>query len=661
MRTERPEPLLNTPPEAWNEVERVKTSGVTAAGPLGDLVGELRDLSHDDVAEAAEALAKSHGIYLEYDRAKTGSPKDWMYMVRVSVAGGGPLTRESWRLVDELAERYTTPPEGGSRSIRLTTRQNIQFHWVKKKDLVPLVREVARTGFFALNGCGDNTRNVMGCPLSRHSLLYNAHAAAQRYGRFFELPAEAHIRIFEIDPSWRRFDGTPAGEERGEKYAYGPQLLNRKFKIAFSAVHRNLQTGEIEYDNCVELRTNDLGVAPVVEGGQVVAFQVYIGGGQGERNGKASSSMLGLPVALATPEQLTKVLEAVVKVHEVWGDRKNRHWARLKYVVHAMGIGWYQERMRELGADFEPPLPGFDPGPRRLHHGWHVQEDNGKLAYGMFIECGRLIDRGDATLDARVGAGSSQGNRERTRSLVRHLMENFDGVELMITPNQDVLFTNIDPAAKSEFEATFARFGYGSRNGRPYSRLRLLSGACVGLPTCRLSYTDSEQFEPELIDALEAMGYGDLAESIGITGCERQCFRPGTKSIGWVGQGPDLYMLKLGGSEDGRWQGRPLVGEDGKLYLRQVPRALVPQVCAVLFDHYLALREVGEDLGAFYRRLGQKRVLELLRSDPRSAPATVKAAPGPWVPDDPDVLGPVVAVRTGRTSGNGGVHGGGSA
>lgn len=638
MRTERPQPLLNTPPEEWNEVERIKTAAVTAAGPLGDLVGALGDLSQEDVAHEAEALAKSHGIYLEYDRAKTGKEKDWMYMVRISVAGGGPFTRETWRVIDELAERYTTPAEGGAKSIRLTTRQNVQYHWVKKKDLVPLVREVARTGFFALNGCGDNTRNVMGCPLSRHSLLYNAHAAAQKYGKYFELPAEAHIKIFEIDTSLRRFDGSLVSEERREKYSYGTQLLNRKFKIAFSAVHRNVETGAIEYDNCVELRTNDMGVAPVVEGGRVVAFQVYIGGGQGERNGKASASMLGLPVALATPENLTKVLDSVVKVHEQWGDRKNRHWARLKYVVNSQGIGWYQEQMRGLGAVFEPPIPGFDPGPRRMHHGWQVQEDNGKLAYGMYVECGRLIDRTGAASEARSGAGSTAGNRERTRSLVRHLMESFE-TEVLITPNQDLLFTNIDPAAKEAFEAAFGRFDYGTRRGKPYSKLRLLSGACVGLPTCRLSYSDSEQFEPELIDELEDLGYGDLAESIGITGCERQCFRPGTKSIGWVGQGPDMYMLKLGGSEDGRWQGIPLVGEDGKMYLRQVPRALVAQVCAVLFDHYLAYREVGEDLGAFYRRLGQARVLEILRADPRSAPATVKAAPAPYIPENPAVLG----------------------
>lgn len=632
MRSEAPEPNLKTDPADFNGVERAKLAAWReGVGPVGTLIDEAADLSQADISEAAETIAKSHGIYLEYNRAKTGREKDWMYMVRLSVAGGGPFTRDTWRIADEIANRYTTTPTGRP-TIRFTTRQCIQYHWVKKEHLVPLVRDVAETGFFALNGCGDNTRNVMACPLSRYSSVYNAVAAAHKYARFFELPNEAHIQIFQIDTSLTRFDGSRVNEPRKEAFEYGPGLLNRKFKIAFSAVSRNPQTGELEPDNCVELRTNDMGVAPVIEGGRVVAFQVYVGGGQGERNGKSSASMLSLPVGVFSPENLTKGLESIVKVHQEWGDRQNRHWARVKYVVHKMGIGWYQDRIREAGAVFDEPIPNFDVGPRRMHHGWTTL-DNGKLAYGMFIENGRVIDRTGDGSEAADGGGTGGGNSEKVKSLIRRVMDRFDGVELMITPNQDAVFANIEPAAKDDFLAAIysPAFNYGTRHGKPYSKLRLLSGACVGLPTCRLSYTDSEQFEPELIDELERRGYGDLAESIGITGCERQCFRPGTKSIGWVGQGPNMYMLKIGGSEDGRHQGIPLV-EGDKLYLRQVKREKVADVCSVLFDAYLRGRQQGEDLGAFHRRIGPAQILQCLREDPRSADVTEKTAPAPYVP-----------------------------
>ena len=633
-RTEAPEPNLHTAPEDFNEVEKLKR---VHNGPQGEVLGTLmddfRDFAAGDVGHDTEALAKSHGIYLEYNRAKTGKEKDWMYMVRLSSPAGGPFNRHHWSVIDHISRKYTPAP-GGVPSIRLTTRQNVQFHWIKKEDLVSVVREVAETGFMGINGCGDNTRNVMACPLSRYSSVYNAVAHAHEYGKYFELPLSAHIQIFAIDPNVMRFHGELASAPRKESFDYGPGLLNRKFKIAFSAAHRNLQTGAIELDNCVEMRTNDMGIAPIIENDKVVAYQVYVGGGQGERNGKASAAMLSLPVGIFTPENLHKGLDSVVRVHKEWGDRQNRHWARVKYVIWKEGVEWYADRMKEQGAVFEKPNPGYDIGARKMHHGWQTQETNGKLAYGMYVECGRLVDRDGSGRDDGSGATSTAGNAEKLQTLVKNVMDKFDGVELTITANQDLVFTNIDPAAKEEFNAFIAepKYAYGTRNGKKYSTLRTLSGACVGLPTCRLSYTDSEQFEPELIDQLEAMGYGDLHESIGITGCERQCFRPGTKSIGWVGQGPNMYMLKIGGDEGGRHQGIPL--SDGeKLYFRQVKREDVPTVCSVLFDDYLANKQGDEDLGAYNRRLGSIGVLEKLKTNPRTAAIAAKGAPAPFIPD----------------------------
>ena len=633
-RTETPEPVLHTPPEEYNEIERLKLVHVTGqAEVFGTLMQDFRDFATGDVGHDTEALAKSHGIYLEFNRAKTGKEKDWMYMVRLSSPGGGPFTRDTWRVIDDISQKYTPSPSG-KPSIRLTTRQNVQFHWVKKDDLIKVVAEVAKTGFLGLNGCGDNTRNVMACPLSRYSNVFNAVQMAHEYGKYFELPIAPHMQIFAIDPTLTRFDGTKITEPRKESFEYGQGLLNRKFKIAITNALRDPQTGAIELDNCTEMRTNDMGIAPLIEDGKVVAYQVYVGGGQGERNGKASASMLSQPVGIFTPENLHFGLDAIVKVHQEWGDRANRHWARVKYVVWKEGIGWYQDRLRERGATFEMPNVDYDIGRRMMHHGWSTQESNGKLSYGLYVECGRLVDRDGSGVDDGSGATSTKGNSEKLQSMVRDVMNKFDGVELMITPNQDVVFSNIDPAAKADFDAFVhdAKYAYGTRNGKKYSTLRTLSGACVGLPTCRLSYTDSEQFEPELIDELEAMGYGELHESIGITGCERQCFRPGTKSIGWVGQGPNMYMLKIGGDEGGRHQGIPL--SDGeKLYFRQVKRDEVKVVCSVLFDDYLANKQGDEDLGAYNRRLGMLGVLNKLRENPRTAPIAVKGAPAPFIPE----------------------------
>ena len=257
-----------------------------------------------------------------------------------------------------------------------------------------------------------------------------------------------------------------------------------------------------------------------------------------------------------------------------------------------------------LGMPLEKPNPEHDYGARHLHHGWHVQPSNGLLAYGMFIENGRLTDT------------SPNG---QLKTLVRTLMNKYP-IELMVTPNQDILLTNIPPAAQKEFEGDLQKFKYGLRAGKPYSKLRTFSGACVGRDTCRLTYTDSEKFEPFLIDELEKLGWGDMGESIGITGCERQCFRPATKTIGLVGSGLNRYQFKLFGDETARFQGQPLIAGNGtEMYLRSVPRESVATVIDALFKFYKKNAKSGESLGAYHRRIGADAIIAHLKENPATA------------------------------------------
>ena len=592
----QPMPNLQTRPEQLCKEEQNK---LNSGGYVGHLQEHFQDLSIDEIVWESEALAKSHGIYLEFNRDRSGSEKEWVYMLRFSIAGGGPLNREQWRIFDEVSENHTTNQDGRP-SIRLTTRQNIQFHWVRKKSIREIIQRIAETRFYTLNGCGDNTRNVMGCPLSRYSTVFNSNALAQKFGKYFQLPIEPHLQIFGINPNHER---TP-----DEHFKYGPNLLNRKFKIGFSAIQLDEATGRFVPDNCVELRTDDLGIAPILDGNKVERFQVYIGGGQGERNGKPSFCALAKPLGIFHEKHLLAGLDAIVKVHQEWGDRQNRHWARLKYVVQAKGVDWYRDRVRELiGNVFDMPDENFDAGPRHLHHGWIRQPSNGLWAYGAFIENGRLID----------------GPEGELKKMVRHLMENYR-VNLMVTPNQDLLFTDISEDAKLRFEADMQRFGYGKRKGNDYSTLRKASVACVGLPTCRLSYTDSEKFLPELVDELDQRGWGSMTESIGISGCERQCSRPATKTIGWVGSGKDRYQLKLMGTEDARHQGDAVVDAEGKMFLRSVPREETANVIEALFENYKANRRDGESMGCFHQRIGQQALIDFLKRHPKTAALMIK-------------------------------------
>jgi sulfite reductase (NADPH) hemoprotein beta-component len=307
-------------------------------------------------------------------------------MVRVSIPGGGGFDAKSWRVFDDVANKYSVSPEG-KPSIRLTTRQNVQYHWVAKENVIPLVREIAQTGYFTLNGCGDNFRNVMGCPLSQFSKVFDATKWAHTFADYFRLPAEAHIEVFGVDPNYIR---TP-----DEHFEYAPALLNRKFKVGIGAVHQDAE-GNWYNDNCVEMRTNEVGISPIIEGAgddaKVERVQLYLGGGQGEKNGKPGFAGLGLPFGTFTLDNLLKGMDAIVATHQEWGDRQNRHWARLKYVVQAKGVEWYQKQVSDRGGVFEQPMDDHDYGARCLHHGWANQPSNGKLAFGAYVASGRLMD-----------------------------------------------------------------------------------------------------------------------------------------------------------------------------------------------------------------------------------------------------------------------------
>lgn len=656
-------PNFRTNPSDYSKVEIAK---INSRNLRGNLFNEFRDESSQNIAWESEQIAKSHGIYLEFNRAKTGSEKDWMYMLRISIPGGGPITSRQWKILDKIADDYATgyPKESHTMnnnninpSLRITTRQNIQLHWVRKNNVVNVIKELAKSEFFTINGCGDNTRNVMGCPLSSYSKIFNANKWAQKVGKYFALPTGAYMEVFEIDPKYLRKAGLLDREPGVTRFDYGINNLNRKFKIAFSALHYDIVKKKYVTDNCVELRTNDIGIAPIITNKdgkhscKVDKFQVYIGGGQGQQSGKSTISTLGEPFGIFTEDNLLEGLDAIVRVHKEWGDRENRHWARLKYLVKVKGIKWFRERVKEVldngnngRIDFELPIKDYDYGNRNLHLGW-IQQNNSEIGdsndnhpkwcYGMFIENGRIVD------------GSPNGN---LKSMVKYLIDKYPHTLIFTTPNQHLLFSNLDSDEKEQLEADMVIFGYGIRTltssatnnndnnnsgsrstprsqivqQRPYSKLRMLSGACVGRDTCRLTYTDSEKFEPSLLDQLEDR-WGNLDESIGVTGCEKQCYRPATKTIGWIGTGFNLYQLTIMGTEDGRHQGKPLMDLESKeQYLRFVPRKDVAIVTDALFEFYIKNRsKEGEEMrsggmGYFLRRIGEKEIISYLKSTPKT-------------------------------------------
>lgn len=594
-------PFLRTPADQHNKVEIIKRRG-PAGAPLNKHLG---DRSIEYIFDELKEQTKPLGIYIQTLRdAETGkllddvggyNKKHRMFMARVTIPGGGVITPEQYLLFDRLSDEYTKNKDGVP-SLRPTTRQNVQFHYVSLENIKPLVQEIVKSGFIPLNGCGDNTRNVMGCPVSLYSNVYNANAKAREMGSFFGLDEEPFFQVFEINPS------EVPRESTLEKFSYGPQKLNRKFKINFSSGEVDPKTGLWVPDNCVEARTGDIGVGPIYRNGKIEEYQIHIGGGQGEKHTLPTTSAMALPFGIVPEERLQKTLEAIVSLHQELGDRKNRHWARLKYTLYALGEGdkekgvkVFRKMVEEKTESLDDPDPNYDFGKVNLHHGWMEQPSNGLLSYGIFLFGGRIIN----------------GPNGRIKDMLKHLMKNYD-VHLMISPSQDIIINNIKPENKRYLEEDMASFGYQYTYGET-DELRRNSVACVGLPTCPLAFTHSETYLPVLIEQMEKLGWGNTTARIGISACDAQCSRPATKEYGLVGVGKNLYMVKL--TADGREQGMPVIDSDGNQYLGRVHRDDVPTVLNALLQLHANDKLPDETVGAFHRRIGLDRIIEHLKTN----------------------------------------------
>lgn len=577
------------------------------------LRAELEDMEKPDVDKTLHINLKSHGIYIQFDRILVKEKKKvWSFMVRTSVWGGGDISADDWLKYSRLADLYSTYDDG-SPSLRLTTRQTFQFHRVTKENLLKLVRELINIGRFTLNGCGDNTRNPIASVVK--SEIFNANQLAQKIGRYFQLPVEKHFEVFSPETKLTE-------DQKVNGFKYSELGLPRKLKIGIEGIYKEYESksesnSALIRDNSADILTNDIGISPIVEDKKVTGFQVYIGGGLGQKNRKTTFASLGRPFGVFKSEDdLIEGLDAIAQVQQKVGDRKNRHFARLKNVlikkgleatgknieeilfdqelfkfIQDEGIKWYQQQVEKLGVKVLPPVK-IKLGEVLKFDGW-IKQPDGNFSFGLWIENGRLADT------------NPQGKvKAMTDEIVRTIRPN-----VRIQPSQDLFFTDIPEKKKAELEDILKKYNYGN-----YSTLRKKSIACVGLYTCPLAVAQSEKYFSPLITEMENAGFGELeGATIGISGCERHCSRNVRNEISIEGKADNIYQLKLMfGKGDGDNLALDLISDEKK-YLRNIPQEFVPELIKTLLKNYNKNRLPEEtNIADFHERIGVTAVLELV-------------------------------------------------
>jgi len=542
--------------------EAIKANSRFLRGTIADGLTRVETgaLSDDD-----QQLTKFHGIYVQDDRdlrAERGRKKmekAFIFMARMRVPGG-VLTPAQWLSAEKIAW------ERGNGTLRLTTRQTIQFHGIIKSNLRLAIQGLNDAMLDTIAACGDVNRNVIARVNPWQS---RSHAAV--YGLADAIGTHLLPKSRAWHEIWIDGEQLPGAEEEDEPI-YGRTYMPRKFKIALA----------LPPDNDVDVFAHDLGFIAIEEGGAIVGYNVVVGGGMGMTHGEPDTfPRTGDVVGFCTPDQAVNVAEKVVTVQRDFGNRSNRKHARLKYTIERMGLAEFRgELERRLGHALAPARDfAFTGNGDRL--GW-AEGDDGRWHLTLFIENGRVRDEGDRRLLSGL-----------------HTIAELGIGRFILTPNQNLVIADVPAERRGEVDALVREYGLDV----PLSGLRRNALACVALPTCGLALAESERYLPSLVSRLEEeldrVGLAQDDITIRMTGCPNGCARPYLAEIGLVGRSPGVYNLYLGGAFDGTRM--------NKLYRKDVDDDAIVASLTPLFRDYAEHRSEGERFGDYAVRAGHIR------------------------------------------------------
>ncbi|MEY2409853.1 MAG: sulfite reductase hemoprotein beta-component [Verrucomicrobiota bacterium] len=501
-------------PSAVTHNEVIKEANPTLAGGIAaTMLSGSDQFSADD-----QQFTKFHGIYQQDDRDLRKTQKKYIMMIRGRIPGG-VMTSSQWITFDDLASTY------GNNTLRLTTRQSIQFHGVVMAGLGPLVKKINECLLSTLAACGDVNRNVMAAPMpvetkARARMMGDVNRIAMALA-----PQTGAYHSIWIDGVQLNLDD-PANKDFVDPL-YGRTYLPRKFKTAFVMPPMN----------DMDVFTNDLGFIAIVENGELIGYNLAVGGGMGRSHGNVTTyPRLADVVGFFEPGHIVDIAKAVLTIHRDYGDRTDRKHARLKYVVAERGVDWTRaeiEKRAGLTLASARPVAFTTTGD---HYGWRQALD-GTWFFTLFVENGRIKDAG--------------GLRQKTG--LRRVAEKFPAIEFRLSANQNVILAGIPASDRPALEALLGE--HGMKTSDQASVLHAAAMACPALPTCGLALAEAERIMPGLVDRIEKLcaEVGLAGEEIIIrsTGCPNGCARPYMAEIAFVGKAPGRYQVWLGGNTSG--------------------------------------------------------------------------------------------------------------
>ena len=507
------------------------------------------------------------GVYTQGDGAGAvggvgGEGKALPYfMVRIRIPNG-LLRAEQLRTIAEVTQKYARDQAD------ITVRQNIQLHWVTIQDLPEVLDSLWRVGLTTKGSCGDDVRNIVGCPLAgvdgdelfdASSLVADANRAFEGNSEFYNLP--------------------------------------RKFKICITGCGVWCSYPEI----------NDVGLTAVRRSDGAVGFSLRVGGGL-----STDPHLARRLDAFVRPEQVVTVLRGVAAIFrdsEVL--RESRERARLKFLF--LKQGWtaghfLDELQRRIGVELEPAAPETVPDDvYRDHVGVHPQKQEGLYYVGASVLRGRVSSQQLRTA-ADLAEGHGSGELRTT---------NMQNLLIVNVPRESVLRV-ADGMTLAGLPVEASAFHRGVI-------------ACTGTEFCKIAITETKSFARWLAEELDDRLPGfEQHLKLHITGCPNSCGQHWIADLGLEGKKiklsgrlVDAYYFCVGGAV-GKHQAvaRP-VGY-------RCTAGDVPSAIERLLHAYLLQRENGENLRQFFSRHTTEEIRALLAGGLIAAAARdLACAPAP--------------------------------
>jgi sulfite reductase beta subunit-like hemoprotein len=485
-----------------------------------------------------------------------------VHMVRTKVPGG-ILTARQMDVMAEIADQF-----GGGRG-HLTTRQNIQYHFVPLKDVPPVLRMLAEVRLTTREACYNTVRNVTACPTAglRRDETFNINPYAQRVAYAF-----LHKELTDAMP--------------------------RKFKIALCGCKEDCMLGAI----------HDVGVHAQIRDGKR-GFRLVIGGGLGPLPNEAHLLDEFLP-----EERLINRIEAVIRLFNKHGNRKNKNKARLKFVLRERGWDWVKEQVEAEYADILQnggiPVPtvipegfgGFESNPQPIGSGSLLPVVDASTAgpgYDAWLETNvaEQAQPGFAIVTVKVDQGNLSG--AQMHGLAAIARDSADG-RLRFTIDQNVMIGFVPLVNLPRVYRALAELNLASSGAAEIDDIT----TCPGAWTCNLGLTKSMTLGAALRDTVQA--YTDPAIrnlAIKISGCPNSCGQHWIADIGFYGnsrkfEGREVpyYLMMLGGGPDA--SGMIRFG----LAIHAVPARLAPIAVQRIVEHWSQHRIEGETFREYVHR-----------------------------------------------------------